>query len=379
MKKLLALLALASLASPAFAGQQIKPTDIFGYPTIATGISGNATTATTATTTTGNSGTATKLQTARAFTLTGAVTGTCSFDGSAACNITTAAGTLTGYLLAANNLSDLVSASTARTNLGLGTAATQNTGTSGVGIVPTLDGANNWSAAQTIGITGGTAYTVTVQSEAAAQVMIARYSTNATSPSINLQKSRGGIGTSAAVVNGDALGRINFQAVGVAGGNPSILGAIITATVTETTPSLTAMGTQLTFGTSPAGTITPVTGLTIASTQAATFANSATAGTVFVSPNQSLGADTIASDAAATYTQVITANHTQYLNVAITANRTVTLPTVTNGYTFHYVRSVASTGAFTWSIGAVKSLSAGQWVDIQGIGGAWVETAFGSL
>ena len=52
------------------------------------------------------------------------------------------------------SLVDDADASAARATLGLGTAATQNTGTSG-GNVPLLNGANTWSAAQTISYDAG--------------------------------------------------------------------------------------------------------------------------------------------------------------------------------------------------------------------------------
>jgi hypothetical protein len=68
----------------------------------------------------------------------------------------TATGSDTAYAYRANNLSDLASASSARSNLGLGSAAVKNTGTSGNN-VPLLDGSNTWSAAQvmTSGVKAG--------------------------------------------------------------------------------------------------------------------------------------------------------------------------------------------------------------------------------
>lgn len=61
-------------------------------------------------------------------------------------NITT---TLSTKMDKASNLSDLASPSTARTNLGLGTAAIVNTGTSGA-TIPLLNGTNTFSAINTI-------------------------------------------------------------------------------------------------------------------------------------------------------------------------------------------------------------------------------------
>jgi len=58
---------------------------------------------------------------------------------------------VTGTLAIANGGTGATTASGARTNLGLGTAATANTGTSG-SVVPLLSAANTWSLAQTFSV-----------------------------------------------------------------------------------------------------------------------------------------------------------------------------------------------------------------------------------
>jgi hypothetical protein len=58
---------------------------------------------------------------------------------------------VTGTLPIVNGGTGATTASAARTNLGLGTAATVNTGTSGA-TIPLLNGANTWAAAQTFSI-----------------------------------------------------------------------------------------------------------------------------------------------------------------------------------------------------------------------------------
>jgi hypothetical protein len=50
-----------------------------------------------------------------------------------------------------------------------------------------------------------------------------------------------------------------------------------------------------------------------------------------------------------------------------------------NGDRFRIVRATSATGAFTIDVGGLKSLSVGQWCDIEYNGSTWYLTAFGSL
>jgi hypothetical protein len=160
-------------------------------------------------------------------------------------------------------------ASNQRTTLGLGTAAVQNTGTSGAN-VPLLDGANTWSgASQTFTgttylfqATGG-AMGLTVRGDTGATASYERSGSSTGGPIFNLQKSRGSVASRSDVVQNDAMGTFTFGAYAGAGFRT---GAQIAANVLAATPSATDMESEIVALTSAAASVSPAVRLRIRAT-----------------------------------------------------------------------------------------------------------------
>lgn len=77
---------------------------------------------------------------------------------------------------------------------------------------------------------------------------------------------------------------------------------------------------------------------------------------------------------------------TQRFNTALTAGRTVTLPTVGTavigcgaGAKYRVVRQASATGASGLDVGGLKTLAVSEWCDVEHDGTAWLLTAYGAL
>jgi hypothetical protein len=132
-----------------------------------------------------------------------------------------------------------------------------------------------------------------------------------------------------------------------------------------------------------AGVLVPITA-TLFNAQFGPSVFQANGGTITANYSGCAASDAVSSDkgdASATITTL--SERASVWNTPLTSNRSVSLSTVgaANGARRRIVRTAASTGAFTLSVGTgpLKALAAGQWCEVEFDGSAWVLTAFGSL
>ncbi|MEZ6031076.1 MAG: DUF2793 domain-containing protein [Hyphomonadaceae bacterium] len=146
-----------------------------------------------------------------------------------------------------------------RSGLGLGSAATQNTGTSGAN-VPLLNGTLTWSGSHSF--TGssylfqasGGATSLTVRGDTGATASYERSGDTTGGPIFNLQKSRGALLSRSNIAANDTLGTFTFSGYADGAFRP---GAQIVTSVLTASPGGADMQSEISFLTSGAGSVSP--------------------------------------------------------------------------------------------------------------------------
>ena len=152
-------------------------------------------------------------------------------------------GTVTSWT---SNLNGTVGATTANTG-----AFTSLSSTIGANFATSSGnvGIGTASPALPLHIYSATSAAAYIQGDSAAFLTVARYSTNATQPSVLLFKARGTVASPTAVATNDQMGQLGFQAYG--GTNTRTIAAV--RGYVETYVSDTDISSYLWFGTAPAG------------------------------------------------------------------------------------------------------------------------------